>query len=80
MGFSKQEGWSGFPFSSPGDLANSGVEPMSPALAGRFFTTKPPGKLTQVIALLKNVTYSAPPIVIALYSLLQIDTWVSVFT
>ena len=39
MGFSRQECWSGFPFPSPGDLANSGVEPMSPALAGRFFTT-----------------------------------------
>ena len=42
MGFSKQEYWSGFPFPSPGNLPNPGIEPMplaSPALAGRFFTT-----------------------------------------
>ena len=26
------------------DLPESGVEPMSPALAGRFFTTEPPRK------------------------------------
>ena len=30
--------------SSPGDLPDPGIEPMSPALAGRFFTTEPPGK------------------------------------
>ena len=28
----------------PGDLPNPGIEPKSPALAGRFFTTEPPGK------------------------------------
>ena len=27
------------------DLRKSGIEPRSPALAGRFFTTEPPGKL-----------------------------------
>ena len=27
-----------------GDLPGSGIEPMSPASAGRFFTTEPPGK------------------------------------
>ena len=26
------------------DLPRSGIEPVSPALAGRFFTTEPPGK------------------------------------
>ena len=26
------------------DLPHTGIEPMSPALAGRFFTTEPPGK------------------------------------
>ena len=33
--------------SSPGDLPDPGIEPMSlasPALAGGFFTTEPPGK------------------------------------
>ena len=35
MGFSRQEYWSGLSFSSPGDLPNPGVKPvssMSPAL------------------------------------------------
>ena len=39
LGFPKQECWSGLPFPSPGDLSNLGIEPTSPALAGRFFTT-----------------------------------------
>ena len=46
MEFSRQECWSGLPFPSPGDLANPGIEPvslLSPTLAGRFFTTAPPG-------------------------------------
>ena len=41
MGFSRQEYWS-VAISSPGDLPDPGIEPaslMSPALAGRFFTT-----------------------------------------
>ena len=29
MGLSKQEHWSGLPFSSPGDLPDPGTEPMS---------------------------------------------------
>ena len=45
MGFSRQEYWSGLPFSSPGDLPNSGIEPESPELAGKFFTSEPPGKV-----------------------------------
>ena len=38
MGFPKQEYWGGLAFPSPG------IEPRSPALAGGFFTTEPPGK------------------------------------
>ena len=44
MGFPRQEYWSGLPPPSPGDLPDPGIEPMSPALVGRFFTTEPPGK------------------------------------
>ena len=47
MGFPRQENWSGLSFPLLGDLPDSGIEPMSPALAGRFFfflTTEPPGK------------------------------------
>ena len=43
MGFSRQEHWSGLPFPPP-DLPDPGIKPMSPILAGRFFTTVPPGK------------------------------------
>ena len=34
----------GFPFPSPGDLPDPGIETESPALAGGFFTTEPSGK------------------------------------
>ena len=35
MVFSKEEYWSGLPFPSPGDVPNPGIEPASPALAGK---------------------------------------------
>ena len=31
MGFSRQQYWSGLPFSPPGDLPNQGVKPVFPA-------------------------------------------------
>ena len=37
MEFSRQKYWSRLPFPTSGDLPNVGIEPMSPALAGRFF-------------------------------------------
>ena len=47
MGFSRQEYWSELPFPSPGDLPDLEIEPRSPALAGVFCTTEPPGKPEQ---------------------------------
>ena len=47
VGSPRQEYWSGLPSPSPGDLPNPGIEPMSPALAGRFFTS--------------STTWQAPP-------------------
>ena len=45
MGFPRQEYWDGIPFSSPGDLPDPGIEPISPALvADSLFTTEPPQK------------------------------------
>ena len=47
MKFSQQEHWSELPLPSPGDLPEPGTEaasPVSPALAGGFSTTVPPGK------------------------------------
>ena len=55
MGFSRQEYWSGLPSPPPGGLPNPEMEsasPVSPALAGRFFTTSPLSPL---------LTQSAPP-------------------
>ena len=54
MGFYRQENWSGLPFPSAGDLPDPGIEPMSPALAGRSFTTEPPGKSTSTMLQLKK--------------------------
>ena len=42
MEFSRQEYWSGLPYTHPGDLPNPVIKLaslMSPALASRFFTT-----------------------------------------
>ena len=44
VGFPRPEYWSRSSFPSPGDLPDPGMEPASPALASRFFTTEPPGK------------------------------------
>ena len=38
MGLFRQEYWSGLLFPLPGDLPNPGIEPLSPTLAGGFFT------------------------------------------
>ena len=46
MEFSRQEYWSGLPFSTPGALPDPGIKPVSPALAGEFFTTEPSGEPT----------------------------------
>ena len=48
--FSRQEYCSGLPFPPPGTLPNPGIEsmsPVSPTLAGEFFTTEPPGWRSQ---------------------------------
>jgi len=39
MELSRQKYCSGLPFPSPGDLPDPGIDPVSPALAGGFFTT-----------------------------------------
>ena len=44
VGFFQLEYWIGLPLSPPGDLPYPGMEPPFPAVAGRFFTTEPPGK------------------------------------
>ena len=40
LGFSRQEYWIRLPFPSPGNLLDdAGMKPVSPSLAGGFFTT-----------------------------------------
>ena len=41
MGLPRQEYWRGLPLPSSGHLPNSGTEPVSPVVAGGFFTTEP---------------------------------------
>ena len=56
-GFSRQEYWTGYPFLSPRDLPDPEIEPVSPALASRFFTTAPPGKFTIHYCYLMNMDW-----------------------
>ena len=44
MGFPRQEYWRGLSFPPPGDLLDPETELKSPALAGGFSATEPPGK------------------------------------
>ena len=55
MRFSRQEYLSGLPFPSPDYLQGRGIEPESPALAGGFFTTEPPGKPIRYTGDAKNM-------------------------
>jgi len=68
MGFSRQEHWRGFPFTSPGDLpggrSNSPRDQIHIScisfIAGRFFTIKPLKKsLDGAIAILRKFLVSA---------------------
>ena len=59
-GFSKQEYWSGLPHPSPGDLPDPMIETMSlmsPALAGRFFTTSTTWKVPKIYLYLYLVNF-----------------------
>ena len=61
MEFPRQEYWSELPLPSPADISDPGMEPMScasPASAGRFFTTEPPGKPYLVVTDTKMIITS----------------------
>ena len=56
MGFCRQEYWSGWPFPSPGDLPDPGIEPRSPALQADALPSESPGKpLSNFILCLLNI-------------------------
>ena len=66
MELSRQQYWSGFPYSSPGDLPGSGIKLMSPALASGFFSTEPLGETSwgnqfSSVQLLSRVRLFATP-------------------
>ena len=44
MEFSRQEHWSGLPFSFPGNLPDPGIKPRSPALQAGSLPSEIPGK------------------------------------
>ena len=83
MGFSKQEHWSGLPCPPPGDLPDPGIEPMSltsPALAGRFFTTRATWEalakdICQQIVTWKDVPTSYVIVLLAQSSLTLHNPW-----
>ena len=76
MGFFRQENWSGFLCPPSGDLSDPGVEPvslMSPALAGRFFTSGATWE-THHVTLGKSV-HSTEPLVQQLSGLTLCQNW-----
>ena len=78
MEFSRQENSSVLPFLPPGDPPDSGIEPESPALAGRFFTTVPPGKPTmQNYSNMVNnqIKFNADSTVSQCYSSAELDSF-----
>ena len=70
MRISRQEYQSGLPFSYP-DLPGSGIEPVSHALAGRFFTTEPPRKCSEVKVAQSCPTQSWDPMDYTVHGILQ---------
>ena len=63
--FSKQEYWSGLPFSSPRNLPYSGIEPGSPALQADSLPYESPGKRRGAVYLVLRFAEQIP----GLYSL-----------
>ena len=58
--FPKQENCTGLLFSTPGDLSDPGIEPVSlvsPELAGEFFTPAPAGKFHGTLGSCLNSVY-----------------------
>ena len=55
-GFSRQEYWSGLPFSSPGNLPNPGIELRSPTSQADSLPSKPPGNPKKSIGVTKSWT------------------------
>ena len=55
--FSRQEYWSRLLFPTPGNLLDPGIKRVSPALAGGFIITYPPGKPKFILEIYKIIAY-----------------------
>ena len=60
----QEEYWNGLPFPSSGDPPDTGIKPVSPALAGEFFITESPGMVLEIPTSMsplsgKNIRYMA---------------------
>ena len=69
MEFSRQEYWSGLPFSSPGNLPDPGIEPESPSWQADSLPSKSPGKLMYII---HTITYQITFYISYLYHIVYI--------
>ena len=66
MEFSRQEYRSGWPFPSPGDLPNAGIEPRSPALQADSLPSEPSGKP-------KNTGVSGPSLLQGIFPIQELN-------
>ena len=62
MGFSRQEYWSGFPFPSPRDLPDPGIEPGSPAVQADSLLSEPLAAATAAAKSLQSCPTLCDPI------------------
>ena len=60
-GISQQEHWNGLSFPPPEDLLDPGIKPVSPALAGRFFTTRAAWEAPDSLGILVKKILSSKP-------------------
>ena len=58
---SRQEYWSGLPFSSPGDFLDPGIKPASLALVSEFFTTGAPRKPIMIVKYVEMMNNRCEP-------------------
>ena len=80
MEFSSQEYWCGWVFPTLEDLTDPGMEPaflLSPALAGRFFTTKPLGKPPSPMVIIKCWLYC---LIVYIYICIYIYIYTYIYT
>ena len=81
MGFSRQEYWSGLPCPLPGDLWKPETErasPMSPVLAGRFFTTSTIWE-PHILSGILNLAVKVPVSVLLLIFIIQCWGYLSIY-